>query len=128
MSEVTLARRRPGTGDKGIEPLDPVNQPMAHEKLKRPVGNRRLRRHPLGLQPPEDVVGPEGVMALEQDLQHPPARGRRPPPTGSRQMVQRRSPPRNAVGVIMGDPGRARAHPCAEVLTLAGCVVGQMWL
>lgn len=128
MSTVTLARRRPGASDKGVQPLDPMNQAMAHEKLKRSVGNRRLRRHPLGLQPPEDVVGAESVMALEQDLQHATARGRRPPPTGSRQMVERRSPPRNAVGVIMGDPGRARAHPCAEVLTLRGCVVGQTWL
>ncbi len=65
-----VIRAGTGTGDKGVQPLDPVGKPLRNEKRQRAVGHRRLGAHPLAVKPRQHVIGTHGRMGLEQDFQH----------------------------------------------------------
>ncbi len=65
-----MLRAGTGTGDKGVQPLDPVGKPLRNEKRQRAVGHRRLGAQSLAVQPRQHVIGTHGRMGLEQDFQH----------------------------------------------------------
>ena len=65
---VALARMR--TGDEGVQPLDPVGEALFQQEIQRAIGDGRVGAPPLGLQPLQHLVGAEGRVLLEQDLEH----------------------------------------------------------
>lgn len=62
-----------GAGDEGIEPLDPVHEPVHDEEIERPVGSGRLCAESFGLEPFQYVIGAHGPVFLKQYLQRPAA-------------------------------------------------------
>ncbi len=52
-------------GDKRIEPLDLMGQPVQHKKIERPIGNGRLRSEPILTEPVEDGIGAKGAVLLQ---------------------------------------------------------------
>ena len=92
---------RMGTGNEGIQSLDPVGKAVGCQKVERPVGDRRLRAHSLISQDFEDIIGPHGLVLLKQDLKHTASNWRQLQPLGRtafRNCIHR---VRDAMGVIV---------------------------
>ena len=59
-----------GAGHEGVQPLDPVDEALFRQKLQRAIGDRGLRAHPLFAKDVENLIGSNGAMLLQQDLQN----------------------------------------------------------
>ena len=66
----------PRAGDKGIQPLDLVREPLGEQEVQGAVGYGRLRATPLFGQALQDIVGSERPVPLQQELQYAAARRR----------------------------------------------------
>lgn len=62
-----------GAGNECVEPLDFVNKTVFGEKIKRAVGDRRLRTEAFGPQDIENLISAACAMRLQQDFQNPAA-------------------------------------------------------
>ena len=70
-----MGRAGMGAGDKGVQPFDPVDKTLIHQKAQRAIGDGRFRSQPFGIKPRQHVIGTKGSMAFKQDFQHPAAHG-----------------------------------------------------
>lgn len=61
-----------GTGNEGIQTLDPMCKTMPHQKVERTICHGRLRPHPVSPQNVQDIIRPDGPVLLEQYFHNPP--------------------------------------------------------
>lgn len=66
-------------GREGVQPLQPVCQPVLDQKFQRPVGDRGLTAEAGFRKPVQNLVGAKGLMRFEQDFQRPPPHRSQPP-------------------------------------------------
>ena len=66
-----MRRARAGTGDEGVQTLDPMREAVGDKEFKRPVGDRRLRAEPLFPQPVEHIIGSKRPVFSQEDFEHP---------------------------------------------------------
>ena len=64
-----MGNARVAAGGEGVEPADPVGEPVFGKKVERPVGDRRLVAEAFGGQPVQHLVGAERAVVFKQKFQ-----------------------------------------------------------
>lgn len=108
-----------GAGGKGVQALDAMGKALIHQKLQRAVGDGRLVAEAFGGKAGEDVIGPQRLVFLQQDLQNPAAdRGH----SGAGRPGQRLGPVKGvlrALGMVMCGKGQV-GHRAAGAIVRIG--------
>ena len=65
---MAIIRRR--AGNERVQAFDFVSKAIRDQEIQRAIGDRRVRRVPGIGQPRKHVIGAEGSMFFQQDIQH----------------------------------------------------------
>jgi len=95
-------------GGKGVQPAHAMGKALIDKEFQRAISHRRLIAEAFGRQPLQHVIGPQRLVVLQQDFQHPPSHRGEARALSGRQRLGPRQHIGGAMAVVVPGKGGTR--------------------